>query len=160
DVYSRSQPAAPESAEHRIALAWHAQPLAGDRTGLQDDTLYLAFYRFVFALNPADYAVRWVYVHDHDVVGVAAQARGVVFADEGGLLGLLGTVAGDLQWKAASGAASTVALLPAAGASASGSEHALDANQLAVRLMTAAQDSDARMVPARLLAVAELARMQ
>jgi outer membrane protein assembly factor BamB len=161
DVYTSSDPPAPDSAQHRIALAWQPAPLDGNRTGLLDDSLYLAFYRFVFALNPHDYAVRWVYVHDRDIVGVTGQAHGVVLADEAGHFGFLGAGSGDLLWKGESGVSSTVASMPAGGvAAATDSGSAVDEAKLAVRLMTAAQDTDARMVPARLLAVAELARLQ
>ena len=48
DVYAESAPPAPDSAQHRIALVWEPRPLDADRVGLEDDTVYLVFYRFVF----------------------------------------------------------------------------------------------------------------
>lgn len=160
DVYTSTAAPSPDSAQHRITLAWRPTALDRVRIGLQDDTLYLAFYRFVFGLSPRDYAVRWVYVHDKDIVGASAQPHGVAIADEAGHFGFLGAGSGELLWKAESGAASTVVALPASGGGASDDGKAADSNALPVRLMAAAQDTDARMVPARLLAVKELARLQ
>jgi hypothetical protein len=159
DVYTATT-AAPDSAQHRIALAWRAAPIDRVRIGLSDNNLYLVFYRFVYALDPKDESVRWVYVHDKDIVGANAQANGVAFADEMGRFAFLGAAAGDLIWKSDAGIASNVVRLPGGGAGAPSPGQSVDARTLATRLMTAAQDQDARLVPARLLAVHALAAMQ
>ncbi len=159
DVYTMVSAPAPDSAQHRIALAWQPKPLDNVRLGLLDDNLYLVFYRFVFALSPRDYAVRWVYVHDDDIVGEQAQPGGLVVADEQGRFAFLGAPSGKLLWQADSGLPSMVVRLPESGAGPGGGGPALDPNALAVQLMAAAQDQDARMVPARMLAVMQLARL-
>jgi outer membrane protein assembly factor BamB len=158
DVYTTTTPPPPDSAQHRIALAWRAAPLDRIRIGLQDDSAYLIFYRFVFALSPRDYAVRWVYVNDSDIVGASAQPNGLAFADETGNIAFLGAASGEPAWKTR-GTPSSVVRLPPSGAGVNSGGQAPDPNALPARLMTAAEDTDARMVPAHLLAVQELARL-
>jgi hypothetical protein len=159
DVYTTLNAPTPESAQHRIALAWRAKPLDRVRLGLLDDTLYLVFYRFVFAMSPADYAVHWVYVHDTDLVGATAQPGGLAIADERGRFAFLSAAAGEVAWTAESGQPSVAVDVPLSGGGGTGGGQALDPATLAVRLMAAAQDQDARLVPARMLAVTELARL-
>jgi outer membrane protein assembly factor BamB len=158
DVYTESAAPAPDSAQHRIALAWRPIALDHVRIGLQDGNLYLVFYRFVYALDPRDYGVRWVYVHDADIVGATAQADGLALADELGRFAFLGAMSGAALWKEESKLASTVARLPRGGAGAS-DVAALNPQELPARLLAAAMDSDARLVPARVLAVDQLARL-
>jgi outer membrane protein assembly factor BamB len=159
DVYTTETAPPPDSAQHRIGLAWQPTQLDRVRIGLQNDIAYLVFYRFVFALGARDYAVRWVYVHDSDIVGESAQKNGLMIADESGRFGFLGAGAGELLWKTEASAPSTVVCMPRGGSEAS-SGQVVDPNALPVRLLAAAQDTDARMVPARLLAVKELARLK
>jgi outer membrane protein assembly factor BamB len=158
DVYTATKPPAPDSAQHRIAVAWRPQALDHIRIGLTDGNLYLVFYRFVFALDPRDYAVRWVYLHDVDIVGAAAQTDGLALTDERGRFGFLGASSGALLWSADSKLASTVARLPRGGGAAP-DQAAVGPDQLPPRLLAAAMDADARLVPARVLAVEQLARL-
>jgi outer membrane protein assembly factor BamB len=158
DVYAASSSAAPDSAQHRIALAWRPIALDHVRIGLQDGNLYLVFYRFVYALDPRDYTVRWVYVHDADIVGATAQADGLALADELGRFAFVGAMSGAALWKEESKLPSTVARLPRGGAGAS-DVAALNPQELPARLLAAAMDPDARLVPARILAVEQLARL-
>jgi outer membrane protein assembly factor BamB len=159
DLYtSTSSTPPPDSAQHRIALAW--RPIADRlRIGLQDNTLYLVFYRFVYALDPRDESVRWVYVHDADVVGAAAQAHGVAIADEAGRFTFLGAGSGEVMWKSEPGPRTTVVRLPGDGGLVDHDGTPADPNALPARLLAAAQDQDARLVPARLFAVSALASL-
>jgi outer membrane protein assembly factor BamB len=158
DIYTATNSAPPDSAQHRIALAW--RPVADRmRISLQDDNLYLVFYRFVYALDPRDESVRWVYVHDADVVGAAAQAHGVAIADETGHFAFLGAGSGEVMWKTAPGSRTTVVRMPGDGGLVDHGGTPTDPNALPARLLAAAQDQDARLVPARLFAVSALAHM-
>ncbi|MFI5306748.1 MAG: hypothetical protein ACHQ53_05315 [Polyangiales bacterium] len=159
DVYTTLTAPAPDSAQHRIGLAFRIKPVDRVRIGLADDNLYLFFYRFVFALNPSDYSVRWVYAHDADVVGVGAEPGGIVFADERGRFAFLSAASGDPVWRQDTALPSAVVRMPLGSGEPSAAGQPLDPSVLAVRLMTAAQDTDARLVPARMLAVKELARL-
>jgi hypothetical protein len=159
DVYTMLAAPAPDSAQHRILLTW--KPTAPDhvRIALQDDCVYLVFYRFVFALSPKDYALRWVYVHDADLVGATAQQHGLAFADDAGRFGFLGAASGELAYRVEGGPSSTVVRLPRGGSGVRDSGRAVDGATVPGKLLTAAHDQDARLVPARLLVVEELARL-
>jgi hypothetical protein len=126
---------------------------------MQDDSIYLVFYRFVFALNPSDYALRWSYINGTDIVGASAQAHGIAIGDEAGHFAFIGAGSGDVLWSADSGARSSVIQLPGGGSGVSDGGPALTSEALPGKLMIAAQDQDARLVPARILAVQELARL-
>lgn len=159
DVYTQNGPLPPEGAQYRIGLSF--RPVAPDhvRIALQDGNLYLVFYRFVFALDPVDYATRWIYVHDTDIVGASAQVNGVALADEAGRFAFIGAQSGQALWTEATRVRSAVVRLPRGGSGASEGGAALDPSALAQNLLAAALDQDARLVPARLLAVEELARL-
>lgn len=158
DVYVESSPPTADSAVHRISLAWQAAALDNVRTGLQDDTVYLVFYRFVFGLDPKDFGVRWVYVHDTDLVGASAQVHGLAIADDGGHFAMLGATSGEVTWKAQTGLLSTVAVIPQ-GNTVADPGTVLTPEALAGSLLASAQDTDARLVPARLLAVEKIASL-
>lgn len=159
DVYTTMTAPAPDSAQHRIGLAWRPVPLDHIRIGLQDGNLYLVFYRFVYALDPKDYTARWVYVHDSDIVGATAQDGGLAIADEAGKFLFVGARTGAPLWKQETGLSSTVARLPRSGAGATDASQTPDPRALPSRLLAAALDTDARLVPARLFAVDQLAAL-
>jgi len=159
DVYAEATPPTPDSAQHRIALVWEPRALDAERTGLEDDTVYLVFYRFVFALSPADYAVRWVHRSESDLIGAAAQPGGVLVADAAGWVLQIAAGSGEVVSRSNSGLASTVLRLPTGGKPTdAGAPIGADARRAG--LLTAAQDTDARMVPARILAVRALAKLE
>lgn len=159
DVYAETAPPAPDSAQHRIALIWEPRSLDARRVGLEDDTIYLLFYRFVFALSPKDYAVRWVFRNESDIVGAAAQPGGVVIADSAGWLIEVAASSGEVQSRANTGLASTVVRVPMGARSLdAGAPLSVDARRAS--LLAAAQDTDSRMVPARILAVRALAKIE
>jgi outer membrane protein assembly factor BamB len=158
DVYAETAPATPDSAQHRIALVWEPRALEGVRVGLEDDNVYLVFYAFVFALDPRDYGVRWVHRNDADIVGAAASPGGVIIGDESGKLLQLAAASGKVVFRANSELRSTVVRIPM-GARSVEAGAPIDPNSLRTELFAAAQDTDARMVPARLLAVRALAKL-
>ena len=158
DVFTESAPPAADSAQHRIALGFRPM-LAGPRVALQDDTLYLVFYRFVFALAPQDYAVRWVYVHDRDLVGASAQPHGIAFADEAGRIAFVTAGSGQRSWQEQAVSGASVVQLPDEGSGITAGGDGPTPEALAAMLLGAAQDTDARLVPARMLAVAAIGKL-
>ena len=157
DVYTQSTAQRPDSARHSIGLEWQPTTVDAIRIGMQDDNVYLRFYRMVFALSPKDYSVRWVHMHDHDLVGARAQPGGLVFGDQTGSIGFLGAQSGELTWHQKGKGPTTVMKLPRGGGGGAG--NAPSETALRSRLLAAAQDTDARLVPGRLLAVKHLSRM-
>lgn len=161
DLYTMPDPPAPDSALHRIGLYWSPTLRSDGSIGLRDDTLYLVFYRFAFALDPASYAVRWIYPHNADIVGAAAQAGGLALADERGHFLRLDAGSGSAISQTDSGLPSLVVSLSSGGGGAAAAPSGgPDPSQLRKNLVAAAQDTDARLVPAQLFAVSRLAAME
>ena len=158
DVFTETAPQAADSAQHRIALGFRPA-LDGARVALQDDALYLVFYRFVFALSPADLTVRWVYVHDRDLVGASGQPNGIAFADEAGRIAFVASGSGQRVWQEQAVAGASVVQLPDEGSGVDAGGDGPTPEGLAAMLLGAAQDNDARLVPARLLAVSTIAKL-
>jgi len=159
DVYAEAAPPAPDSAQHRIALVWEPRALDADRVGLEDDTLYLVFYRFVFALSPADYEVRWVHRNETDIIGAAAEPGGVVIADTAGGISEIAASSGEQLSHVTTGLESTVMRLPMGShATDAGAPLSVDARRAS--LLAAAEDNDSRMVPARILSVRALSKLE
>jgi outer membrane protein assembly factor BamB len=158
DVYDSSKQARLDSAEHRIGLAYTPVPAGADRVALQDGNLYLFFYRFIFALDPATAALRWVHVHPSEIVGAAAQPHGLLFGDERGGVTLLAARSGEPVWHADTGIQSSLLRFPAEAIGSARAGVALESNVLRARLLAAIDDPDARLAPARVFAVEQLAR--
>ena len=141
-------------AQHRVRLVWRGSG-SGESVGLLDDTLYLVFYRLVFALEASRDAVRWVAQLPHDVVGATVEHGGVMLTDAEGGLHLLGRDDGRTLWTGSMGrAASYVQLQP--GDFAPPGEASGELLPLRDQLLSAAQNTDARLVPARIFAVHRL----
>ncbi|HJL46124.1 MAG TPA: PQQ-binding-like beta-propeller repeat protein [Polyangiaceae bacterium LLY-WYZ-15_(1-7)] len=141
----------PSSAVHKIRYVW--RPAGGGETvSLEDDTLYAVFYRIVFALDPDEDAVRWVYQHDEDIVGASAQPGGLLLADQGGGYAFVGAADGLRRWSASVDAAPTAVRFAAGDFAPSGGPEGA-ALSLEDQLLATAQNTDARLVPARTLAV-------
>ncbi|MBN1653082.1 MAG: hypothetical protein JXA30_04830 [Deltaproteobacteria bacterium] len=163
DVYSPDPIQPPDSGRHRIALGWRPAVVSlpgKSRIELQDNNLYLLFYRFVVAFEPATYSVRWIYTHPTDIVGAAVQAGGVLFADTTGYVGFLSATKGEKLWDATSGLTSSVITLrPDPVSQFSVTSESLRPDQLRGQLMVAVRDPDARLVPVRVLVVELLAAL-
>jgi len=148
DAYA--PPPAPDSAAARVRLAW-APAGTGETVGLSDDALYLVFYKLVFALSPDASSVRWVAQRNADIAGVTAVAGGLLVADRDGTLSLLGAADGRAIWSARLDVQPTVAVF--AGSAPSAGAPTGDALPLRDQLLAAAENTDARLTPARVLAV-------
>ena len=145
----------PSSAMHRLRYAW-GPTQAGARTALVDGNLYAIFYRFVFALEADGPGVRWVHQHDADVVGADVIDGGVVLVDANGGLAMLDAQSGAARWARTSDTSPVVATVRASGVG-TGAAGVAATEPLANQLLTAAQSTDARLVPAQVLAVQMLA---
>jgi hypothetical protein len=149
-------PQPPESAVHRVALTF-APAMKGDKVGLADDTLYLLFYRQLYALAPHDSSVHWVRQTESDVVGVQGVPGGVYLVDEEGAVSWLDQ-AGNWSGKLEMGVKPVYARVradgvePMAGVGAS-------LPPLSQQLFEAAVNADNRLVPARAMAVTLLAAL-
>ncbi len=141
----------PDSAVHRIRFAWRPSG-DGETLHFADDTVYAIFYRFVFALDPNADEVRWVYAHPEDIVGAVAQDGGLTIADQGGGLAFVGVEDGRRRWSASVDATPTVVTLRPGAHVPSGAPEG-EAQPLEDQLLAAAQNTDARLVPARKMAV-------
>jgi hypothetical protein len=159
DAYATKPLPQPESAENRIRLTWQPE-VDGKTVQLAGGNLYLAFYRFVFALDPKDLGLHWVYTHNVDLVGAHAERDGVVIADAKGEVRYLAAQSGNTLWVTSNAPPSLALELPgdqsAVGASAQG---AVPISDVRKQLAAAAQDADSRLVPVRLLAVELLAKL-
>jgi hypothetical protein len=125
---------------------------------LEGDHLYLVFYKLIFALHPGGDGAHWVHEHNADVVGTAALPDGLLVADESGRVSFLSGTDGRKVWEASLGVRPTVVRLRAGGFSPSGTAEG-DALPLRDQLLAGAQSTDARLVPARVLAVRLLAQL-
>jgi hypothetical protein len=148
DAYA--PPPAPDSAAARVRLAW-APAGSGETVTLADDTLYLLFYKLVFALSPDASAVRWVAQRSADIAGATAVPGGLLVADRDGSLALLGAADGRPVYTARLGVQPTVAVF--AGSAPTASAPMGDPVPLRDQLLAAAENTDARLTPARVLAV-------
>lgn len=157
DTYAMNPMPAADSAEQRIRLSWEPAVGSNGTATLTDQHLYLVFYRFVFALDPTGTSAAWVYTHDTDIVGSAAQAGGVLLADDAGGITLVSATDGTSTWHASANLPSSAISFGRDATPIQG--NAAQAQTVSVReqLITAAQDQDARLVPARVLAVEMLA---
>ncbi len=155
---SSSEPPMPAtSAVHRVSLSWSPSS-QGDRIGLADDNLYLAFYRQIYALDPSGPGVRWIYQTVHDAVGVKALPNTVLIADEQGALTVLDGQ-GRVRFTSKLGVKPVVAHFRVdsfENSSKAGDEPA----PLSVQLVDAALNPDTRLVPMRAMAVTMLAALE
>ena len=151
-------PPPPESAVHRIRYEWRAMP-SGDDVALADGVLYGAFYKIVFGLDPSEDAVKWVYEHDHDIVGGAAVAGGLWVADAEGGLAFVSAADGRRHFSMPSDIQPLSVTFRAGDFTPPSGAPEGDTRSLHDQLLAAAQNADARLVPARVLAVHMLRAM-
>jgi outer membrane protein assembly factor BamB len=161
DAYAALPLATPESAQNRIRLLFRPQLSDPRAVALADGNLYLMFYRFVFALDQRDLTLRWVYAHEADLVGASVSDYGLVLADMRGEFLQLAARSGRLVFKQMNALPSVAVEFPRVltglgGGAGEGPPTESDVRQ---QLTAAAQDSDSRLVPMRLLAVKLLAQL-
>lgn len=162
---------APDNAGHRVNLNWRVKA-SGDGLSMEDSTLYLHFYKFVFALDADSDTVRWLYQGDADVVATAVQPGGIYLVDVEGKVLFLDS-AGNVKWHAKLVDKPVVAqirpgrLIPEATPSAPSSPPASSPDNakakepprsLREQLVGAARLDDPRLATARAFAVEHLSR--
>ncbi|MBX7194482.1 MAG: hypothetical protein K1X94_20670 [Sandaracinaceae bacterium] len=149
-------PQGPNSAQNRVRLAYRPVAEAG-HAAFADGSVYLVFYRLVFALAADGRTARWVAQIPRDVIGANVVDGGVLVIDESGAAHLLATADGRETWSAQLGAGLVFAAAAADGLT--GGAPRGDAMPLRDQLLSAAQNTDGRLVPLRELAVRLLAAM-
>lgn len=160
DAYSPTPVPLLKSGQNHVRLSWLPTVVDEKSIGLQDNNLYLVFYKFVVAFNPSDYDVHWIYTHPADISGAATVPGGILFADEEGEVGFLAAANGDKLWNAPSGLSSLVVELRAAEApTAATGGQPLAPDALRDQLLAAAQHDDDRLAPVRLLLVDLLSKL-
>lgn len=145
------------SAAHSVRFAWRAAG-TGDEVQLQGDSLYLVFYRTIVALDPSGEHVRWLHQSTEDVVGASVQSNGLLIADHTGALTLLDRADGRPGWHGSLGVAAASVDLGAGDLNLTSSPEGT-AGTVRDQLTAAAEDTDARLVPVRVLAVRWLAAL-
>lgn len=154
DAYA--PPPAPDSAAMRVRLLWRPAG-EGESVSLQDDTLYLLFYKLVFALSPDASSVRWVAQRGSDLAGASVESGGLLVVDQDGSVALLGAADGRPRFTAQLGVRPSAAAFSGDPELAGAPEG--EALPLRDQLLTAAENTDARLAPARVLAVQLLAAL-
>ncbi len=155
DAYT--PPPSAQSATHRVRLAI-APRADGTSVALVDDLVVLVFYRLVFGLSDLGAHAAWVQEMPHDVVGVSVREAGVFVVDDHGEASLLSRTDGRPIWNASIGASATYAAIDPGAFAPSGAPQG-DALPLRDQLLSAAQSTDSRLVPAREFAVRMLAAL-
>lgn len=150
-------PPGPNSAQSRVRLVF--RPAAsGTGASLEGDTAYLVFYRLVFALTPDGRSARWVAQLPRDVVGAQVIDDGVLVFDESGGVHVLATSDGRARFHGTVGGPGVVYVTSQASGLRAGAPEG-EAQPLRDQLLAAAQNTDARLVPLRELAVRLLASL-
>jgi len=148
DAYQPPQGA--NSAQNRVRLAY--RPVSeGGHAAFADGSVYLVFYRLVFALAADGRSARWVAQLPRDAVGAHVVDGGVLIFDETGASHLLSTADGRETWSGNVGTGLIFAVAAAEGLT--GGAPRGDAMPLRDQLLSAAQNTDGRLVPLRELAV-------
>jgi hypothetical protein len=148
-------PPGPTSASSRVRLVWRAAA-QGEGASLLDDTMYLVFYRLVFALPAQQEGVRWVAELPSDAVGATVERGALLIVDEQGRVHAIDRAEGRVSVAYETG-------LPATWAYVSEPTHEVGPSSavgpLRDRLLAAVQHPDARLVPARAFALRLLASL-
>lgn len=154
DAYQPPQGA--NSAQNRVRLVYRPVVEAG-QAGFDDGTVYLVFYRLVFALTEEGRLASWVAQIPRDAIGAQVVDGGVVVIDESGGAHMLSTDDGREVWSAQLGQGLVFASIAAEGLTGGAPQG--EAMPLRDQLLSAAQNTDGRLVPLRELAVRLLAAM-
>ncbi len=149
-------PPALNSAVHRVSLSFLPE-MRGETLGLLDNALYLSFYRQIYSLDPTGSQAHWVHQAGSDAVGHRAVPGGVILVEESGRVSSLDQ-SGTVQWSAEMGVQPVVARVQAS--SLPRGAMGEPAAPLTTQLVDAALNADARLVPARAMAVSLLAGLE
>ncbi len=141
-----------ESALHRVSLSF-APAAASSGVTLADDSLYLTFYRQLFALAPDGTRAHWVHETESDVVGVRAVPGGFLAVESSGTVTAL-DARGQVRFKTELGRSPIAARIRAEHFDRG--EAQTEPAQLVIQLERAARNTDTRLVPSRAFAAALL----
>jgi hypothetical protein len=152
--------AAPDSAEHRLAVTWQLAEGEGAPRA-EHDLLVLRFYRMVFGLSASSDSVRWVQLFDRDIVAAQVSPAGLWLVDDAGkalLLDPSGAVMASMEL----GVALQAAVVRAVASSAPPAVHSEESAKAALstlhdQLLAAARSTDDRLVLGRAYAIEKLA---
>ena len=149
DAYT--PPPSPASATHRVRLAF-APRAEGTSPALVDDLVVLVFYRLVFGLDQLGAHAAWVHEMPHDVVGATVREAGIFVVDDHGEVTLLSRTDGRPIWSASIGSPASYAVIDPGTFAPTGTPEG-DALPPRDQLLSAAQSTDTRLLPAREFAV-------
>ncbi len=149
-------PPALNSAVHRVSLSF-LPAMRGNKLGLLDDALYLLFYRQLYSLDANTALARWVYQTENDAVGQKALPSGVLVVEDSGKVSAVSNQ-GTVQWTTDIGVRPIVARFQASDLPRG--QAAAPSAPLTMQLVDAALNPDARLVPARAMAVSMLAGLE
>jgi hypothetical protein len=135
-----------ESALYRVCLSALPAPGGQSPLQLQDDSLYLSFYKQLFSLAPDAATAHWVYEAPSDVVGIRSVPGGLFAVESDGVLTALDT-SGRPTLKVELGLKPIAARVRAS--ALTGSEPSGELDPLPVQLDKAARNVDTRLVPSR-----------
>lgn len=153
------QPAPITSAAYHVRTVFGVDPAREDALPA-DGTLYLVYYRFVFALDAVDGKPRWVRTLPSDVVGATAFVGGMRVACESGDVVTLSAADGRIVTQGRVGESLRYVAFPRQ------SQVALEPSSEAPRadvlgqLVEAVQVPDARLVTAREFALSRIAALE
>lgn len=151
-------PAVPQSATYRVTQAWRATA-HGDRVAFDHNAVYLLFYKLAFALEAETGAIRWATHTPVDAVGAEATSHGLLLVTEDGHLSLFDAEGGATAWEGSMPVRPVVATLRLGNFSPPSSNAMAPEAALRDQLLAAAQNNDARLVPARVFAIHQLAAL-
>jgi len=148
----------PEHASYRARMVWI--PTASDQPlGLQDNGLYFVFYRFVFALDPQESAIRWAYVHPTDIAGAVAEPHGVRIVGQDGAMAFLSAKNGYKASNANVGMRVIMAALPSLEGVPSAENKEITEPELAEQLLSVGRTDDPRLAAGRTFALGHLSAL-
>jgi outer membrane protein assembly factor BamB/antitoxin component of MazEF toxin-antitoxin module len=160
DAYSPTPVPLLRSGQNHVRLSWLPTVVDEKTIGLQDENLYLVFYKFIVGFDPSNYNVHWIYTHPADISGAATVPGGILFADEEGEVGFISASNGEKLWNAPSGLSSMVVEVRASQAPIVSTGGAtISPDMLRDQFLAAAQHDDDRLVPVRMLMVEHLTKL-
>jgi hypothetical protein len=161
----------PDNAGHRVNLNWRPAG-EGEKIFLQDEILYLHFYRYIFALDADNDSILWIYQGPEDIVGTSVRSGGILVADRLGKLEFLSSM-GNPVWESQLQMQSKVVSVrlgdweppvekkstqPTKAGEAVAQSEAIEQPSLQQQLIEAAKLDDSRLAGARTFAIEHLAR--
>ncbi|MBI2894748.1 MAG: PQQ-binding-like beta-propeller repeat protein [Deltaproteobacteria bacterium] len=154
-------PTGGRNARDRIRFHWRpaATTGTGQELGIADGTIYLLYYRFVFAFDAATGSIKWAYRHGKDLSGMQVTASGVFLAGDDGELLMLDAASGQPRWHTSTGSEIASVAFDLTGFAPEANMEAPAPVELRARLTELVLDPDNRLIPIRQFALRELAKL-